>query len=169
MTRLWDGITALCILAATASAQGKPEDFMLDPSRPYVYLAFDHVGRREPAAPGELPQGLWLRLVNNCKIPIEVQTFDLGTIDGGVGLNYEVVTVAGIVDSPAPTTKPRGYSSHVGSPMVIDPGGTLLFSIPRDHVSKWWYLQTRFDLGLPVPRSGVHPFSTVSFFWETSR
>jgi hypothetical protein len=41
-----------------------------------------------------------------------------------------------------------------------------MFSIPRDHVSKWWYIQARFDLVLPLPRSGIQPFSTVSFYWE---
>lgn len=100
------------------------------------------------------------------RIPIQVLTSDLGTGDHEVGINYDVVVVPGLVDTPPPTTKPRGYSSEVGSRAVINPGRSLVFSIPRDHVSKWWYIQARFDLVLPTPRAGTQPFSTVSFYWE---
>lgn len=129
-------------------------------------IAFDHVGHRSPVMKSENPQALWLWLVNNSRIPIQVLTFDLGTGDHEVGINYDVVVVPGLVDTPPPTTKPRGYSSEVGSPAVINPGRSLVFSIPRDHVSKWWYIQARFDLVLPTPREGTQPFSTVSFYWE---
>jgi len=57
----------LLVLAGQASAQ-KPYAFIVDASKPYVYLAFDHAGRREPAREGESPQGLWLRLINNCRV-----------------------------------------------------------------------------------------------------
>ena len=115
----------------------------------------DSSGHRDPVVKGENPQGLWLRLVNNSRIPIQVRTFDLGTGDHEVGINYDVVAVGGIVDEPPPVAKPRGYSSAVGSPAVIEPGQFLLFSIPSDHVSKWWYIQARFDLVLPSPRAGT--------------
>jgi hypothetical protein len=160
-------LAVLLILAEQASAQ-KPYAFVVDASKPYVYLAFDHVGRREAAREGESPQGLWLRLINNCRVPIEVVTHDLGTGDPGVGIKYYVVAVGGIVDDPTPDARPRGYSLHVGFSVVIQPGASLLFSVPRDHVSKWWYLQTRLEFALPSPGPGFgsHPFGTASFSWE---
>ena len=58
-----------------------PSQFVIDPAEPYVYIKFDHIGRRKPATEGEGSEGLWLRLVNNCNLPITVFTFDLGTGD----------------------------------------------------------------------------------------
>jgi len=153
-------------LVAMALAQEDQSGFLLDASKPFVYVAFDHTGPRQQVTQGESPNGLWLRLVNNCKIPIEVLTFDLGTTDPGVGINYDVVPVGGVFDARPPIRIPRGYSSPVGSPVMIKPGEDLLFSVPSNHVTKWWHLETRFDLALPTPRSGFHPYSVASFAWE---
>jgi len=53
---------------------GSASDFLIDSSKPYVYLELDHVGPREPLREGEPTTGLWLRLKNNCKLPIVVVT-----------------------------------------------------------------------------------------------
>jgi hypothetical protein len=166
MTITVRNVTMLLALVHALFAQDTQSAFVRDAEKPYVYVAFDHVGPREPVTSGETPQGLWLRVVNNCRIPIELRTFDLGTRDPGVAINYDVIAVGGIIDERPPGRQPRGYSSDTGSVAVIAPGGTLLFSVPRDHVTKWWYLQTRFDFAIPLPRSGTHPFGTVAFFWE---
>jgi hypothetical protein len=50
-------------------------NFLLDETKPYVYLEFDHVGPREPSRADEPHTGLWLRLHNNCIVPIIVNTF----------------------------------------------------------------------------------------------
>ena len=107
-------------LVAMALAQEDQSGFLLDASKPFVYVA------------------------------IEVRTLDLGTTDPGVGINYDVVPVGGIFEARPPTRIPRGYSSPVGSPVVIKPGEDLLFSVPSNHVTKWWHLETRLI-------SGFHP------------
>jgi len=47
-------------------------DFVLNPSKPYVYLVVDHVGPRKPLRNGEPDKGMWLRLVNNCRLPLVI-------------------------------------------------------------------------------------------------
>jgi hypothetical protein len=47
-------------------------DFLIDPSKPYVYLELDHVGPRKPLRASEPNIGLWLRLKNNCTLPIVI-------------------------------------------------------------------------------------------------
>jgi len=88
----------LCINLSTASSLEndgpKRSNFLIDPSKDFVYLKFDHVGDREPLSPEEPPNGLWLRLVNNCRIPIVVAVFDAGALNAGVGVFDELVPLA---------------------------------------------------------------------------
>src|SRR6266852_5851871 len=85
----------LCIELLTvpflAEATPKTRGFLIDPSKHYVYLKFDHVGEREPLSADETSRGLWLRFVNNCRIPVIVAIFDTGTANPGVGVYDEVV------------------------------------------------------------------------------
>jgi hypothetical protein len=48
------------------------ESFLIDPSKPYVYLEVDHHGPRKPLRDGEPDTGIWLRLKNNCTLPVVV-------------------------------------------------------------------------------------------------
>ena len=66
-----------------ASAQVRTPDFLIDPSKDYVYLEFDHLGSRERIGGDEVSQGLWIRLVNNCRVPVVVAMFNPGTDDPG--------------------------------------------------------------------------------------
>jgi hypothetical protein len=54
----------LCIGLSTApyraEATPKTRGFLIDPSKHYVYLKFDHMGDREPLSPDETNKGLWL-------------------------------------------------------------------------------------------------------------
>lgn len=159
----------LSVMPLSASANPiAPDQFVINKANPYVYIKFDHLGKREPATDGEGTEGLWLRLVNNCNLPITVLTFDLGTGDPGVGVRYSVVPVSGF---RGPTeeqlkTMPKGYSTDVGTSVKIPPGGNLLFSVPLNRVTPRWYIQLRFDLALPGPGEGYHPYSLVDFTWD---
>jgi hypothetical protein len=148
-------------------AAQSPEHFVIDRSLPYVYIEVDHVGDRKPAGLDEVPKGIWLRLVNNCTIPIRVLTFDLGTDDPGVGVNYSVEPVDGFYDSSQPQQKPpAGYSFHTGTYATIAPRGSLLFSIPADRISPRWYIQLRFDFKLAPQKRAPQPYNVVEFRWE---
>ena len=134
----------------------------IDRGRPFIFIKFDHAGPRKPAIEGEGSEGIWLRLLNNCNVPITVSTFDLGTGDPGLGVNYAVVQMGG---SPVTTTHPAGYSFHVVTSSVINPGKNFLFSIPRNHLSADWHIQVRFEFALPEPRLGIQPYGLVSYSW----
>lgn len=68
-------------------------DFLIDSSKPYVYLEIDHIGPRTPGNEHEPNTGIYLRLKNNCRLPIIVSTFGgpVGGTDGEVGVMDEVV------------------------------------------------------------------------------
>lgn len=153
-------------------------DFVLNPSKPYVYVQFDHVGPRKPLYKGEGEVGLWLRIVNNCRVPIKVPTFGLTTGDPGVGLLDEVVpdavavSVSSEPDELNPSTgkastassHPQGYSAEVFSMTRILPGKDILFSVPLNHVSDQWFMRVRFVLDVDKPSLGTGSYTYLNFF-----
>lgn len=171
---------------ATAYAHSPDKSFVIDGTRPYAYLQFDHIGPRKPLHEGEPLVGLWLRIVNNCRVPIEVKSYGVPTGDPGTGVFDEVIPLqqdgitvqADSLEVPlstgdkavkefaniAPTKIPQGYSAELSSATRILPGGDLLFSVPRDHVSRNWFLRVKFTLAVNEPAVGPGPFTELDFF-----
>jgi hypothetical protein len=141
-------------------AQSYP--FVLDSSKPFAYLRFSRIGARKPARQGELRVGLWLELVNNCRLSIAAVGRDLGTGDPGVALDYRVVRGATAVASTK--MPPEGYSFDVGSPLVVISGASLLFSLPADHVTDDWHIEVDLRFELPGRTTERNPRIVVSFF-----
>ncbi len=172
-------VSFLLLVAPCLVAQSTPKSFVIDQSKPYVYLKLDHVGARKPLSPDEAHKGLWLRLVNNCRIPIVLGIFNPGTGDPGVGVFDEIVPAAAIkglmVAGPSgraqqtesPKEKPpEGYSSEVFSTTIIKPGEDLLFSVPLNHVSPSWHMQVKFKLHLSDAERVTEPETTLAFYWQ---
>jgi hypothetical protein len=179
-----------CILflaVATMHAQTPDASFVLDGTKPYVYLQFDHVGPRKPLHEGEPSTGLWLRIVNNCKVAISVRSYGTTTGDIGAGVFDEIIssqqglTVQAdsgeipLSTDERPTQKtanepspkmPEGYSAELSSVTRILPGKSLLFSVPRNHVSRDWFLRVKFALAVSKPSVGPGPFTELDFFNE---
>jgi hypothetical protein len=63
-----------CLFGQIAS-----KDFVIDSSKPWVYLRFDHVSPGKPGTPDEAG-GLFIRIVNNSRIPIVIRAS--GGLDG---------------------------------------------------------------------------------------
>src|SRR5262245_52183303 len=140
-------VLLLVVLVAGSAAQNKPSDFLLDPFKPYVYLKYDHIGTGKPQQQSTGPVRLWLRIVNNCRIPIAVKASGATAADGGIGVFYEVIPIgppeisiqgdAGVEigeQKKEQISPPKGYSAEVASVTRIEPGSDLLFSVPRSHV-----------------------------------
>ena len=68
-------------------------EFVIDASRPFVYVKFDHIGPGIPRTGDEPATRIWLRFVNNCRVPVVVRAN--GVPDQSpkeeVGLEYDVV------------------------------------------------------------------------------
>lgn len=168
-------------LAMTASGQKESEaNFVIDQSKPYVYLKFDHIGPRKPIQPGESDIGLWLRVVNNCRIPIVFKGFSMPPGISGVGLMDEVVeNEPGVQIYTTPSEgkeierreklrrskhKPEGYSSETAGVIRVQPGADILFSVPLNHVDDDWHMRVRFALDLDKSSISVGPFTYLPFY-----
>ncbi len=173
------------------SVSAQPARFIIDESRPYVYLRFDHMGAGVKFAVDEPPERVWFRFVNNCRVRISLSAF--GAPDGSpkdeVGVMHDVVRDSAdlILDvsnnPPAPDAKrsdkdeeanmPTGYEFDVGSRVTIPPGKSVLFSIPVTHLSKLWHIEIPYEFDLPsgkgprLPRVGGEPKMVLFYsIWD---
>lgn len=69
--------SVLLIVPAFGQDQVRPDHqddalFLIDRSKPYLYLAVDHIGPRTPLRDNEPKTGLWLHLKNNSRFSIVV-------------------------------------------------------------------------------------------------
>ncbi len=198
---------AILLVVRSAPAQTADTNFVLDSSKPYVYLAFDHVGSRKPIEQGEDTQGMWLRIINNCKVPIAINTYKRDSAGSGVVVFDEVLRIGkgltvhadygeiptvpadeeGLIgdqsgkQKPAQEEKgkqdsgsreetqptmPHGYSAELLFVTRVLPGQSLLFSVPRDHVSPDWFMRIKFILDVSKPSLGPGPTTELDFFNE---
>jgi hypothetical protein len=178
-------VILLLFFGANAFPQeNQPSSFVLDQSKPYVYLQFDHIGPRKPMRDGEGETGLWLKVVNNCRIPISFLGSDASPGEPGVVLMDEVVPeepYLRVYFSPQEEKeaekqrkltlqnlkhKPEGYSSETPGVITVQPGEQILFSFPRNHVTDDWYLRVKFALKLNPSSIAVGPFTYLPFHEE---
>jgi hypothetical protein len=168
----------LMLLQWPAEANQTAESFVLNESNPYVYLKFDHVGPRTRFIDAEPDTGVWIRIVNNCRVPILVPA-DGPNSKGEIVVYDEVVrsgqhavrisasgptTDSSAADaSPSPPQGYANYSSDVLGFTTIAPGQSLLFSVPLNHLAGGdWYMRVRFSLDIPGSTHG--PYSYVDSF-----
>jgi len=144
-----------------------PPKLALNAEKPIVYIEFDHAGLRTPMQEGESAQGLWLRLVNNSTIPIVVQANGTSTDPNMTILPDRIIAVRGRIPKSGAVKQvmPSGYASDTGTPLTIEPGKSLLFSVPSNHVSPAWSMQVPFQFSLPAVKEGVQPVCLAEFTW----
>jgi hypothetical protein len=168
-------ICAVMLVPPDATPQQRSDRFLLDPSTAFAYIKFDHIANRRQPSPEEFPKGLWLRLVNNCRVPLAVMANGPEPGEPGVTIPYDVVPTpvlpvligpGGEASSRTKREPPRGYSTDVGSLLTIPPGGNLLFSVSLDAISPSWYVQIRFQFQLPGARTPQKPIILLDFGWQ---
>lgn len=161
------------------------KDFLIDANKPFVYVKFDHIGPGAPRTDDEPASRIWLRLANNCRMPIVVRANGVPdeSPEDEVGLEYDVVpnrpvymvsfsrysrprllqrtsqgAVARQKESEPKTPKiPRGYMEEVASTISIDPGEEILFSMPVNHLGKRWHVEIPFEFDLPAGKGPRDP------------
>ena len=168
-------LCGVALAPAQTSPNSKPQRtaFAIDREKPFAYIEFIKKDRRKKVVPSEPDTGLWLRFVNNCHVPIGIETVGNGD---DVRVLHEVVYIEeigliAVMDgkrvSPEKTPRsemPKGYSSDVPDLRVIQPGDDFRFSIPANHVSKDWYILVRFEFMLEgSPTYLRQPTMEVSF------
>jgi hypothetical protein len=146
-----------------------------------LYVEFDHLGPGEARNEDEAPNRVWLRLVNNCTVSIQivVNGFPPGHMPADeVALQDQVVADPHpfmTIESPPPmsmaseaskateeSTKandkpPYGYWIDVGSSEYIRPGKSILFSLPTSQFRKGWHIEISYEFPLPKGKGPLRP------------
>jgi len=166
--------------ASAFSQEINSTNFVLDPSKPYAYLKFDHIGPRGPHQDGEGSTGLWLKVVNNCRIPIVLRASDGIPGEPGVQVEDEIIEVDPYLQiftdkdeenfkrneefrKERLKFKPNGYSYEVSGVVNLKPGKEILVSFPLDHIDDFWYFRIKFALDLDKSSASIGPFTYLSF------
>jgi hypothetical protein len=148
-------------------------------------LKFDHIGLVKPNPDSAAENYLWLKVVNNSRIPITFRAQGPPPGYPGVSLENEVVEqepVRLFAYSPQELDnfkrqeklrkehlkhKPLGDSFEVSGGAIVRPGEELLFSVPLNYVDDDWYLRIKFALNLDRSSSSIGPFTYLPFYnWD---
>jgi hypothetical protein len=160
---------------ASTESDNAGQHFVVDSSKPYVYLDFQRLSPRHPLRAGELPTGVWLRLRNNCRVPIIVSSLGSSSEDGEYTLVDEVVSEPAVPDAPVVVdlTKPTlessngtpasPYDDEIRTAIKIPPGAALNFSIPLNQVGPTWHVEIPFRFDLKGWK-GRQPKNAVVFY-----
>ena len=159
-------LISLTMVLSGALAQA-PAKLAIDADKPIVYIEFDHAGSRTPVEEGEPPKGFWLRLVNNSIVPIVVQANSTSTDPKMTILPDSIIAVRGRLPKSGSVGRsmPSGYASDTGTPLTIEPGKSLVFSVPSNHVSPAWSMQVPFQFSVAPVKQGVQPVCLAEFTW----
>lgn len=151
-----------------------PASFVLDHNKPFVYVEFLRVGKRKPLREEEVSEGVWLRIVNNCRVPIQFMAYG-GNGDEAIPKEevvydeyqgYIVTNLDGSQSPPPQTPRsemPGGYSYDVGGNYILEPGKSLSFNVPINHVAMDWHIEIPFDFVLPSTRC-CQPKMSATFY-----
>jgi len=186
-------LMSTCLHSQTGGRIGQTS-FLVDASKPYVYLEVDHIGPRKPRSDEEPNIGIWLRLHNNCQVAIIVRTFgippgsptdEVGILDNVVenpkeNMGDGVVTYMSPMtdlrpaplrgrqseskDAAASTTMPHGYIFPTSSYITIAPGQSVYFSLPINHVSDEWHTEISFRFDIKNKSQIRSPYSFVDLY-----
>jgi len=166
MIRLSLTAYGLCfLLAFAAHAQGRlgsTAEVRHQKDRPTVYVTYEQSGPRVPLSNGESERGIWLRLHNNTKWKLILRVGGVPNPSyGDAVVFYEVERTEGSGFIPI------GYSSHVASVIKLKAGGSIVFSLPQEHLEKGLALRVRYNYEWELRKddsfSANLPYHSVTF------
>jgi hypothetical protein len=145
--KLFSVTVILCSLVFSLHAQqrrssGTQPELRLRKDMPTVYITFERAGKRKPLEQGESDQGVWLRLRNNTRWPLTLAMNGVPKEYGDAALFYDVLSEGKVVVEGR---------CHVCSSNQLHPGGSLLFSLPREDLVKGRAIRVKFSYGWEHP------------------
>jgi hypothetical protein len=169
------------MVASPLLGQNFASNFVIDKSKPFAYVVFDHFEKQKPQYEGDDPKRLILRVVNNCNIPLRFMVAD-SNLGSGYLVEHGVMAAGDYSDIPempmspeearnyqrdresALKHMPKGQWFHLGGgTLPLEPGKSILINIPRNHVSEYWFIRISFDFVLEPDPNGNRPSMYLTF------
>lgn len=116
-------------------------DVRLKKAEPNVYISLERQGAWQPIKRSESKSRVWLRLHNNSKWDILTCMWDIPKVYGDKDIPYEVETIDRLSRNKLPTMTNREDSCGME---FIESGKSVVFSIPREHLSDGLAIKVQF-------------------------
>lgn len=132
-------VLIFCVVFLTTPivfAQKRAPDVRLSKAHPSVYITFDRQGKIASMNSGEIEDTVWLRLRNNTRWPIIVNMHGvLSKAYGDAALFWDVMCEG---------REPIISRCHVCSFNRLAPGHYILFTVPRQDLSKGCAIRVKY-------------------------
>ena len=135
-------VLLVCLESALPASRSRSDlDMRVVPDKPTVFISFVRTCPRKPLEEGESDQGIWLRVHNNTKWSLIFNA--AGVPDSSYG---DAVVFYRIERTDGEEGRlPIGYQRHVSSVIQLPSGQSLLFSLPREHLTKGLAIQVAYN------------------------
>lgn len=99
-------------------------------SKPHVFVSFEREGKIDPLYDGQSDRRVWLRFHNNSRWQVMFCSSPVPKEYGETEVAYEIERYKGSGETPGTRSSDDcGY-------LLVEPGESILFSVPREHLSK---------------------------------
>ena len=134
-------LSVILIVTPISWAQRRVTNPRLSKSRPSVYITFDHVGKIIPVSSEEPADRVWLRLHNNTRWPIILETDRVVTRKyGAAALFWDI-----FCEGPDPFSLTQHCVDCASKPLAS--GHYVLFTVRRGDLGKGCAIRVKFSYG----------------------
>ena len=132
---------SLPLLVMAQMGETTSKDVRLVKNQPNVYVIFEREGKWKPLKKWESDRRVWLRFHNNSKWQVGACMWDIPETYGDKDIVYDIERYKKVGDDETPITTSRENSCPV---MFIEPGKSVLFSVPREHLAEGLAIKVQF-------------------------
>jgi hypothetical protein len=151
----------LAVGIGAAQPRGKTASVFQDPSRPGVYISFERTGRRLPMRVGETSEGWFLKIHNNTRWSLTLES-----LGDGPKQNGDADLVYDVIEDPQgypPSPIPAGNWFDLVSEASVRAGKSLDFSVPKAKLGEGLGIKVRFNYEWDAHRT-AEPEHTIAFY-----
>jgi hypothetical protein len=143
-------ILAVCLIPCLAQKrETRSSDVRIVKNLPNVYLSFEREGKIESLYEGESNQRVWLRFHNNSKWKVMFCSSPVPKKYGETDADYEIERYKGSGEIPGTRNSDTcGY-------LLLDSGKSVLFSVPKEHLTKGLAIKIQFRYEWEIEPDGT--------------
>jgi hypothetical protein len=146
------------------------DGILLDTRKPSAFITFERFEKRQTNADGESDKGILLRFHNNSRWNIYLKTYGADNENDQYKVSYEVLRIPGLELENKDLELPIGTRiTNNAKIRVVKSGKTILFDIPKQHLTKGFSIQVLFSYEWEISGRSGGDYSIMhrASFWST--
>ncbi len=138
-------IFCVLLVTLTGTTLGQTTSFLVDDSKPSVFVSYERRGRIAPLSRGDGSERIWLKLHNNTRIPVFLCKVDVPKEYGDALLPRRVFQSGTLRNIPL--TNLGFDTTDVCSVLEIRSGNATTFSVPSEELAVGRLIEVEFYFG----------------------